>query len=73
MKRGPLKSNNAPNLQNFSKADVVPVIVPRTSSGAELATDFVSDAADAPVVLSNAGRRVEPATVQNKLKNGNSL
>ncbi|XP_062184429.1 katanin p80 WD40 repeat-containing subunit B1 homolog KTN80.4-like isoform X2 [Phragmites australis] len=66
LKRSSLKSNNASNLHNFSKVDVVPVIVPRTSSGGELATDSRSDAADVAPALSKATRRVEPATDSRK-------
>ncbi|XP_062227138.1 katanin p80 WD40 repeat-containing subunit B1 homolog KTN80.4-like isoform X2 [Phragmites australis] len=65
LKRSSLKSNNTSNLHNFSKADVVPVIVPRTSSG-ELANDSRSDTADVAPVLSKATRRVEPTTDSRK-------
>jgi katanin p80 WD40 repeat-containing subunit B1 len=66
LKRSSLKSNNASNLHNLNKVDVVPVIVPRTSSGAELATESRSDSADVTSVLSKATRRVEPATDSKK-------
>jgi katanin p80 WD40 repeat-containing subunit B1 len=66
LKRSSLKSNNASNLHNFNKVDVMPVIVLRTSSGGELATDSRSDGADVGSVLSKATRRVEPATDSKK-------
>lgn len=66
LKRGSLKSNNSSSLQNFSKIDVVPVIIPRTSSGPELATDSRSDAADVGPVLSKSGRRIEIANDSRK-------
>lgn len=66
MKRSLLRSHNASSVSNFSKSDVVPVIVPRTSSGGELATDSRSDAADVAPVLSKANRRVDPATDSRK-------
>lgn len=66
MKRSSLRSHNASSVSNFSKSDVVPVIVPRTSSGGELATDSRSDAADVAPVLSKATRRVDPATDSRK-------
>ncbi|GJN26025.1 hypothetical protein PR202_gb13922 [Eleusine coracana subsp. coracana] len=66
LKRSSLKSNNASNLQNFNKVDVVPVIVPRTSSGGDMATDSRSDSADVASVLSKATKRVEPATDSKK-------
>ncbi|KAF7005306.1 hypothetical protein CFC21_020432 [Triticum aestivum] len=64
LKRSSLKSNSTSNLHNFSKTDVVPaaVIIPRTSSGAELGTGSRSYAADVAPVLSKASRRAEPAT-----------
>ncbi|TKW23886.1 hypothetical protein SEVIR_3G016300v4 [Setaria viridis] len=66
LKRSSLRSHNASSVSNFSKSDVVPVIVPRTSSGGELATDSRSDAADVAPVLSKATRRVDPATDSRK-------
>ncbi|OEL15343.1 Katanin p80 WD40 repeat-containing subunit B1-like protein [Dichanthelium oligosanthes] len=66
LKRSSLRSNNASSVNNFSKADVVPVIVPRTSSGGELATDSRSDAADVAAVLAKATRRVDPTTDSRK-------
>ncbi|TVU16601.1 hypothetical protein EJB05_40174 [Eragrostis curvula] len=66
LKRSSLKSNNASNLHNFNKADVVPVIVPRTSSGGELATDSRSDDTDLASVLSKTTRRVEHTTDSKK-------
>ncbi|GJN01317.1 hypothetical protein PR202_ga18576 [Eleusine coracana subsp. coracana] len=66
LKRSSLKSNNASNLQNFNKVDVVPVIVPRSSSGGDMATDSRSDSADVASVLSKATKRVEPATDSKK-------
>uniref|UniRef100_A0A0E0KWU3 Katanin p80 WD40 repeat-containing subunit B1 homolog n=1 Tax=Oryza punctata TaxID=4537 RepID=A0A0E0KWU3_ORYPU len=66
LKRGSLKSNNSSSLQNFSKVDVVPVIIPRTSSGPELATDSRSDSADVGPVLSKSGRRIETANDSRK-------
>ncbi|KQJ85290.1 katanin p80 WD40 repeat-containing subunit B1 homolog isoform X2 [Brachypodium distachyon] len=66
LKRSSLKSSNASNPHNFSKADVVPVIIPRTSSGTELDTDSRSYTADAGPVISKASRRVEPATDPRK-------
>ncbi|KAL5214430.1 hypothetical protein ABZP36_003582 [Zizania latifolia] len=65
-KRSSLKNNNSSSLQNFSKVDVVPVIIPRTSSGPELATDSRSDAADVGTVLSKGGRRIETGTDSRK-------
>ncbi|VAH54337.1 unnamed protein product [Triticum turgidum subsp. durum] len=64
LKRSSLKSNSTSNLHNFSKTDVVPaaVIIPRTSSGADLGTGSRSYAADVPPVLSKASRRAELAT-----------
>uniref|UniRef100_A0A453DG44 Katanin p80 subunit C-terminal domain-containing protein n=1 Tax=Aegilops tauschii subsp. strangulata TaxID=200361 RepID=A0A453DG44_AEGTS len=64
LKRSSLKSNSTSNLHNFSKTDVVPaaVIIPRTSSGADLGTGSRSYAADVAPVLSKASRRAEPAT-----------
>jgi katanin p80 WD40 repeat-containing subunit B1 len=47
----------------------VPVIVPRTSSGGELATDSRSDAADVAPVLPKVTRRVDPATDSRKESN----
>ena len=63
LKRSSVKSTSASNLHNFSKTDLVPaaVIMPRTSSGAELDTGSRSYAADVPHVLSKASRRAEPA------------
>ncbi|ONM12091.1 Katanin p80 WD40 repeat-containing subunit B1-like protein [Zea mays] len=69
LKRSSLRNNSASNVHNFSKADVVPVIVPRTSSGGELATDSRSDAADVAPVLPKVTRRVEPATDSRKESN----
>ena len=66
LKRSSLRSHNASSVSNFSKADVVPVIVPRTISGGELATDSRSDAADVAPVLSKATRRADPATESRK-------
>nr|CAB3486175.1 unnamed protein product [Digitaria exilis] len=66
LKRSSLRSQNGSSASNFSKADVVPVIVPRTSSGGELATDSRSDAADVAPVLSKASRRVDPAIDSRK-------
>ncbi|XP_006653028.2 katanin p80 WD40 repeat-containing subunit B1 homolog KTN80.4-like [Oryza brachyantha] len=66
LKRGSLKSNNSSSLQNFSKIDVVPVIIPRTSSGPELATDSRTDAADVGPILSKGGRRIEIANDSRK-------
>ena len=62
LKRSSLKSNSTSNLHNFSKTDVVPaaVIIPRTSSGADLGTGSRSYAADVAPVLSKASRRAEP-------------
>lgn len=68
MKRSSLRSSSASNVHSISKADVVPVIVPRTSSGGELATDSRSDPAVAPV-LPKATRRVDPATDSRKESN----
>lgn len=62
MKRSSLRSQNGSSVSNFSKADVVPVIVPRTSSGGELATDSRSDAAD----VAKASRRIDPSTDSRK-------
>jgi katanin p80 WD40 repeat-containing subunit B1 len=69
LKRSSLRNNSASNVHNFSKADVVPVIVPRTSSGGELATDSRSDAADVAPVFPKVTRRVEPATDSRKESN----
>ncbi|KAL6844355.1 hypothetical protein ACP4OV_026028 [Aristida adscensionis] len=66
LKRNSLKNNSASNLHNFSKSDVVPVIVPRTNSGGELATDSRSDATEVAHVFSKATRRVEPVTDSRK-------
>ncbi|CAL5029252.1 unnamed protein product [Urochloa decumbens] len=66
LKRSSLRSHNASSVSNFSKVDVVPVIVPRTSSGVELATDSRSEAADVAPVLSKATRRVDPAPDSRK-------
>ncbi|KAL5215447.1 hypothetical protein ABZP36_006848 [Zizania latifolia] len=66
LKRSSLKSSNASGLQNFSKVDVVPVIIPRTNSGPELSTDSRNDAADVGTVLSKGGRRLETATDSRK-------
>ncbi|KAM0889678.1 hypothetical protein ACQ4PT_027604 [Festuca glaucescens] len=62
LKRSSVKSTSASNLHNFSKTDVVipAVIMPRTSSGAELDTGSRSYAADVAPVLSKASRRAEP-------------
>lgn len=64
LKRSSLKSNSTSNLHNFSKTDVVPaaVIIPRTSSGAELGTGSRSYATDVAPILSKASRRTETAT-----------
>nr|CAB3488684.1 unnamed protein product [Digitaria exilis] len=66
LKRSSLRSQNGSSASNFSKTDVVPVIVPRTSSGGELAMDSRSDAADVAPVLSKASRRVDPAIDSRK-------
>lgn len=66
LKRSSLRSNNASNLQNFNKVDVVPVIVPRTSSVGDFSTDSKSDGADAASILSKATRRVESTTDSKK-------
>uniref|UniRef100_A0A0D9WB68 Katanin p80 WD40 repeat-containing subunit B1 homolog n=1 Tax=Leersia perrieri TaxID=77586 RepID=A0A0D9WB68_9ORYZ len=50
----------------LKRVDVVPVIIPRTSSGPELATDSRSDAADVGTVLSKGGRRTEVASDSRK-------
>uniref|UniRef100_A0ACD5WMJ5 Uncharacterized protein n=1 Tax=Avena sativa TaxID=4498 RepID=A0ACD5WMJ5_AVESA len=63
LKRSSQKSTSASNLHNFSKTDVVPaVIMPRTSSGAELDSGSKSYAADVTPVLLKPSRKTEPAT-----------
>ncbi|KAL5211516.1 hypothetical protein ABZP36_022363 [Zizania latifolia] len=66
LKRSSLKSTNTSGLQNFNKVDVVPVIIPRTSSGPELSTDSRNDAADVGTVLSKGGRILETPTDSRK-------
>ena len=58
LKRSSSKSHGTTNLPSFNKSDVVPVIVPRTSSRMELASDSRRDI--------GAGRTL-PYNIQSKL------
>ncbi|AQK47263.1 Katanin p80 WD40 repeat-containing subunit B1-like protein, partial [Zea mays] len=69
LKRSSLRSNSASNVHNFSKADIVPVIVPRASSGGELVTGSRSDAGDVAPVLPKVTRRADPSSDSRKESN----
>lgn len=64
LKRSSSKTHGAANIQTFSKSDVIPVIVPRTSSRVELGSDSRKE--------TGAGRTI-PCSVQSKFSDFREL
>ncbi|XP_020115278.1 katanin p80 WD40 repeat-containing subunit B1 homolog isoform X2 [Ananas comosus] len=63
LKRNSSKSHSTANVLSFNRADVVPVIVPRTSSRTELASDSIRESGDViPVIVPRTNPKVEQSS-----------